>query len=576
MSCSFYVNNNPNIPQMEISGTTCSGGSVNYLVNYGQGVCMNDDYPIINLNGLVISGDCLPVTPTPTPTISSYCFTSGLTFYTATYECPNDGNDYIDEYGVIKVNIYQNSIESGDHPDYNFIVTNGSESAILKIERGQTFNEFIFPKINFEYGATACTQSTLSNWYISNTDGLSECIFVTQTPTPTNTNTPTNTKTPSVTPTNTITPTVTQTPTNTITTTNTQTPSVTPTNTITPTNTTTATNTQTPSVTPTLTSTPTNTITPTITSTPTQTSPNYCPEEMYVEDTTGFSQLSGATGTYTRTYTYSGGSFNYGYVDYPDFVVGADLSGKTAAVYHRYNATENTYWQSIAVVVSTIPYPVITRWSVFRTTGNYWINGGTLNPIDAVVWTENLTTYNGITYPTKGYGSTRGYFSYPSSCPTATPTATLTQTTTPTNTQTPTNTTTLTQTITNTPSPTETPFNYSFQAYSGTSACLACCSASTLITLYGEFSASTSGPNINEFIYTNPSLNQPVPDGTYIIPLGFPLSPNKWSFVNGGTIGEPGLITSTDPNGCLDCCGCILCTPTPTCTPTNTPTPSPS
>jgi len=427
MSCNFYVNDSPGIAQMEISGTTCSGSVVNYFVSYGQGVCMNNDYPILNLNGLVISGSCLPVTPTPSPTSPYYCYTSALTYYTATYECPNDGNDYLDQYGVIRIDIYESLIQSGNHPDYNFVVTNGTDSEVLKIKSGEIFNEFIFPKINFSYGDTGCTQTLLPNWYISSTAGLPECVFITPTPTLTPTNTPSNSATPTCTPTQTPTNTPTQTPTNTptttttLTTTPTNTPSNTPTQTNTPTTTTTLTATQTS--TPTITPTNTQTQTPTNTPTPSNT--------------------------------------------------------------------------------GTIP-------------------------------------------------------------------ATPTQTPTNTSTQTPTNTASQTAT------PSTTPVNFSQFTYTGITACEACCSANTPTTIYSQISGSPSF-NIGEYLYTDAQLTQPVPNGTYVLNINFSIK--AWVFVGGAGTGE---ITSSDPNGCLDCCGCVLCTPTPTRTPTQTPTntktptPSPS
>lgn len=94
---------------------------------------------------------------------------------------------------------------------------------------------------------------------------LSDCIELSQPPTPQPTRTPT--RTPTSTPTNTSTPTVTKTSTPTVTNTKT------PTNTSTPTNTITRTSTLTPTVTSTVTqtSTPTNTLTPTVTTSVTQT-----------------------------------------------------------------------------------------------------------------------------------------------------------------------------------------------------------------------------------------------------------------------------------------------------------------
>lgn len=245
---------------MQISGTSCGGSLVNYIVSYGQSVCMDSSKPVINLNGLQISGSCTSVTPTPTPTNGVYCYTSGLTYYTATYQCPNNGVDYLDQYGVIKVTIFKDLIPSGDHPDYSFTVTNGTEVESFEILRGQEFNEFIYPKVDFRYTDTGCTTTTLNDWFISNTAGLGVCSFATPTPTPTNTITPTPTLTNTITPspTNTLTPNLS--------------PSVTPSNTATPTvtPTITASQTVTPSITPTKspTSSPSPTVTPSPTNTP--------------------------------------------------------------------------------------------------------------------------------------------------------------------------------------------------------------------------------------------------------------------------------------------------------------------
>jgi len=237
---------------------------------------MNNDYPVINLNGLQISGSCLPITPTPTPTTPPYCIVSGLTYYSSVYQCPNDDTNYLDQYGVIRVEIYKNLILSGDHPDYVFTLSNGVSASTLTILRGQSFNEFVYPKIDFSYGSTSCVQNVYADWDITNDLGLPVCFFPPVQPTPSvpvesPTQTPSNTSTPSVTPTNT--------------TTQTQTPSITPTNTTTntPTRTATQTPTNTPTNTPTVTNTPTNTTTNT--ATPTQTSAPVC-------DITGFPLLT--------------------------------------------------------------------------------------------------------------------------------------------------------------------------------------------------------------------------------------------------------------------------------------------
>ena len=90
---------------------------------------------------------------------------------------------------------------------------------------GQSFTEFVYPKINFFYTETDCLTETLPNWSVYSPP-VTRCPAFTQTPTPTSTPTPTNTETPTNTPT--------QTPTPTTTTTLTATPTHTPTPSITP------------------------------------------------------------------------------------------------------------------------------------------------------------------------------------------------------------------------------------------------------------------------------------------------------------------------------------------------------
>jgi hypothetical protein len=275
MSCTNYVHNDPIGGSKFISGTTCTGTVAFYTLTLGQEVCMDNSRPLINLNGLVISGDCTGVTPTPTPTPIDFCYISGFSYYDAVFQCPNDGLDYFDRYGVWYFSAFTGSDFTNDHSQFNFTLTNGTDYATVSIEPGQYFTEFVYPKIDFRYTDTGCVSTTYPDWYLY-TPPTTQCFL---------TPTPTNTPTPTITPTITLTPTVTHTPTQTstitptitptisLTPTNTQTP--TPTITLTPTNTQTPTLTSTPTQTPTLTSTPTqtptNTVTPTVTKTPTQT-----------------------------------------------------------------------------------------------------------------------------------------------------------------------------------------------------------------------------------------------------------------------------------------------------------------
>ena len=265
MSCTTYVHNDPIGGSKFISGTTCTGTIAFYTLTLGQQVCMNNSRPLINLNGLVISGDCTGVTPTPTPTPIDFCYLSGFSYYDAVFQCPNDGLNYYDRYGVWYFSAYTGSDFTNDHSQFNFTLTNGTDYATVSIEPGQYFTEFVYPKIDFRYTDTGCVSTTYPDWYLY-TPPTTQCFL---------TPTPTNTPTPTITPTITLTPTVTHTPTQTSTITPTITPtiSLTPTNTQTPTPTITLTptNTQTPTLTSTPTQTPTNTVTPTVTKTPTQT-----------------------------------------------------------------------------------------------------------------------------------------------------------------------------------------------------------------------------------------------------------------------------------------------------------------
>jgi hypothetical protein len=273
MNCSNYIHNDPIGGSKFISGTTCTGTVTSYTLTLGQQVCMDNSRPLINLNGLVISGDCTGVTPTPTPTPIDFCYISGFSYYDAVFQCPNDGLDYYDKYGVWFFSAYTGSNFTQSHPQLNFTLTNGTDYATVSIEPGQYFTEFVYPKVDFRYTDTGCVSTTYPDWYVY-TPATTQCFL---TATPTNTVTPTVTPTitlsSSVTPTQTPTPSVTETtiPTVTPTPTNTQTPTVTPT--ITSTITPTITSTQTPTNTQTQTQTPTNTltVTPTITSTITPT-----------------------------------------------------------------------------------------------------------------------------------------------------------------------------------------------------------------------------------------------------------------------------------------------------------------
>jgi hypothetical protein len=213
---------------------------------------MDTSKPFTDLCGLVISGECQTVTPTPTVTPADYCIVSGLTFTQQPFECPFDGTTYYDIYGKLKITATIGGQIVSQHPPLSALISNGSESYTLTIPNGQTSTEFNYIKSNFTFSGGSCVNVTNVDWYVVSATVVS-CLFFTPTPTPTLTQTPTVTPTNTITPTNT--PTNTSTPTNTPTNTSTPTPTQTPTNTKTPT--------PTPSITASLTMTPSFTPSPT-------------------------------------------------------------------------------------------------------------------------------------------------------------------------------------------------------------------------------------------------------------------------------------------------------------------------
>jgi uncharacterized delta-60 repeat protein len=202
MSCNFYVHNDPNAGIKYISGTTCSGSVTATTLTFGQQICMNDSRPIINLNNLQIGESCFPVTPTPTPTSPVFCVFSGLTYEYADFKCPNDGLIYEDIYGKLYLQIAIGGVITGNHPGFNWIVSNGINTETIYQPPGQSYIEYIYLKKDFVYTATGCTETNYPDWTFTNTNGLYECFG---TPTPTPSITASQTMTP--TPTNTVTPT---------------------------------------------------------------------------------------------------------------------------------------------------------------------------------------------------------------------------------------------------------------------------------------------------------------------------------------------------------------------------------
>ena len=205
MSCNFYVHNDPIGGSKYISGTTCSGTEAFYYLTIGQSVCMDNSRPLINLNGLVISGECFAITPTPTQTPDGYCWFSSKTESFGTFQCPNDGLLYQDVYGKLTLIAGRDGVVVSGHSQLNFVVTNGTDFETVSILDGQTFTEFIYPKINFFYTETGCITENLPDWYVD-TFPVTQCSLITPTPTTTPTTTPTPT------PTTTLTRTPTQTP----------------------------------------------------------------------------------------------------------------------------------------------------------------------------------------------------------------------------------------------------------------------------------------------------------------------------------------------------------------------------
>jgi hypothetical protein len=190
------------------------------------------------------------------------------------------------------------------------------------------------------------------------------------------------------------------------------------------------------------------------TPTPTMTPYPVCPEQLTVSNINPI--YSGATGVYTRTYTYSGGSFNYGFLTGNTagltFITGPDSVGNNAIVYEYYNSSLNEYYQIIAFSnASPIQIQTYTLW---KSNGGFLSMGyqGTIPPFPLDL-TPIITT-GGISYPKNGlFEFYDFYIAYPPLCPTATPTQTPTQTQTRTPTVTPSNSPTPSITASNSPTP---------------------------------------------------------------------------------------------------------------------------
>lgn len=195
-----------------------------------------------------------------------------------------------------------------------------------------------------------------------------------------------------------------------------------------------------PSPTPTIT--PTNTLTPTPSTTPNA----LCPQEIVISNST--SQYA-PNGTYTRSTTYTGGTFDAAVFANSLIFTGPNGQGVYGALYILQSGS--TYYQ---LVIENNNY-----WTIVRNSGATSLDSGTF-VLPRVVFSSNTLTDGIISSPTTGTksisqpaGPDEGtiYISYPAFCPSPTPTPTpsITPTITPTNTVTP----SVTPTLTPTPSP---------------------------------------------------------------------------------------------------------------------------
>ena len=348
---------------------------------------------------------------------------------------------------------------------------------------------------------------------------------------------PTPSNTPSNTPTNT--PSGTACPTPTAQPTNTPTPSITASNT--------------PTLTPTQTSTPTPTVTigltptATPTNTPTPSPFGVCPQEIIVSNHQGLPEVNG---TYQRVYSYSGGGYNYGTIDYTSnfiFIPGPYLG-------NDYPVFVNTSPLS-PFTATTLAYSRLTNsWDIFEGS----VVDNTIVS-QTIAFSSTTISFGGGLYPTGGWKeelATPGllllYLSYPPVCPTPTPsqTATQTPTTTPTNTMTPTKSNTPTPSITasNTQTPTVTPTNTQTPT-----------NTSTVTPSPTDTPQSTPTPTMTPTPSVTPGLTPTATQTPTKTPTHTPTNTPTNSPTNSPT---PSITASN--------------TQTPTATPTHTPTQTPT
>jgi hypothetical protein len=533
MSCTLYVHNDPLGGTKNISGTTCSGTVQQYYLTLGQSACMDDSKPLINLNGLVISGSCLPVTPTPSPTPPDYCVLTGFTYFTKPFQCPNNGQFYDDVYGRWLLQVDSRSYGLPEnHAPITFVMSNGSNVQNVTIPAGQTFTDFIYPRINFVYTSTGCTSNLYSDYFIQSIiGGYTDCP---STPTPT----ASITASPTVTPTNT--PTQTETPTN----------------------------------------------TPTMTQTMTQTTFDPECERLYFS---GTGSISAFTGNYllqsglTRTSIYRNGAGNLmlcGPVDGNSWSMWVQEGGTRRIYYGINDPTKLTYF----VLSNTFPLTncgafvggavtpndyILTGYTtgglVYPRTGQNTSFNGNQYSIDLIYCITNTPTVTPTNTPTPSIttSQTQSQTQTPSNTgtPTQTPSNTQTQTSTPTNT--PTNTNTPTQTKTSTPTPTRSYFPLQLNFVGYTSECQSCYNGYvSQITVYLPSTGDTF-PDIGSVFYSDSSLTTPF-DGD-----------GRWWY--GNITGGYAYLIQNNTGKVLsiyDCNSCPTQTPTPTMTPTNTITPT--
>ena len=428
-NCYYFCNDNSFGGSSYVSGTTCDGVVAAYTLNLNDCICMNLDYPIITCDSPIFSGSCFQYgceyfSFSATDSIFS-AFTgnyslvrnTGGTYYTGglttlTSVCGSYSGDDYSLWSGTTINgqdcsmVFRQDyplgfsiVRANDIPNtfYNCSTTTtltGSSIGNARIEIGPSINGLIYPLA----GTHNFVDIPSLNYTISYCGNITPNI------------------TPSTTPTPTITPTITSTPG--------LSPSPTPTITSTPT------------------ITPTRTATPTIT--PSATPISACPNEIIYTCNDG--TCDDRTGSYTRTYTYSGGSFTFGYltsssgfVFFPDTL----YLGNKYAVFTR---TSGGFYYTMIFNAS------LNLWVVYKTTGDYIFNGGTFQTLSS--WAGSVLSGD-ILLPAE-FVSATFTISYPVSCPTPTPSNTPTITPTKTITPTPDLTPTITPTITNTPSITAT------------------------------------------------------------------------------------------------------------------------